>query len=240
LLGDFCQLPPVAATPLFSTAPHKFNNSDHINGQRLYKLFDKTITLNVVKRQGGEDQESKDFRTALGNLRMNRVTMNDWKLLSSRVRAKVALTAEDLSHFTNAIHIYQKREEVHGYNHARLQELNSPVLPLRASHRGHGAEKASTEEAGNLQRQVHVSIDSRVMLLENVWADHALFNGAVGTLRDIVWEAGADPSKDAPFALLIAFDGYDGPEFIRDPHTDQKLVRTPCSPSCSHTNNPRA
>jgi hypothetical protein len=91
---------------LFSTAPYKFNNSDHINGQRLYKLFDKTITLNVVKRQGGEDQESKDFRTALGNLRMNRVKMNDWKLLSSRVRAKVALTAEDLSHFTNVIYIY--------------------------------------------------------------------------------------------------------------------------------------
>jgi ATP-dependent DNA helicase PIF1 len=35
LLGDFCQLPPVAATPLFSTAPHRFNNSDHISSQRL-------------------------------------------------------------------------------------------------------------------------------------------------------------------------------------------------------------
>jgi ATP-dependent DNA helicase PIF1 len=84
-----------------------------------------------------------------------------------------------------------------------------------------------TEEIGNLQQQVHVSIDSRVMLLENVWADYALFNGAVGTLREIVWEAGADPSKDAPFALLIAFDSYDRPKFIRNPYTDQKLVRIP-------------
>jgi ATP-dependent DNA helicase PIF1 len=100
--------------------------------------------------------------------------MKDWQLLSTRVRAKVAMTNQDLSAFTNAIHIYQKREEVHEYNHARLRELNNPVLALRASHRGHGAEKASTEEAGNLHRRVHVSIDSRVMLLENVWADHAL------------------------------------------------------------------
>jgi hypothetical protein len=104
----------------------------------------------------------------------------------TRLNNSDCLTAKDLSHFTNAIYIYQKREEVHGYNHARLQELNNLVLPLRASHRGYRAEKASTEEAGNLQRQVHVSIDSRVMLLENVWADYALSNRAIGTLRDFV------------------------------------------------------
>jgi ATP-dependent exoDNAse (exonuclease V) alpha subunit len=62
------------------------------------------------------------------------------------------------------------------------------------------------------------------MLTENVWADHALFNGAVGTLRDIVWSSGSDPEKDAPFALLIAFDRYDGPELLFDPETSQKLV----------------
>jgi hypothetical protein len=163
---------------------------------------------------------------------MNRVKINDWRLLSSRVQAKVALTTKDMSQFTNTIHIYQKQEEVHGYSHARLRELNNPVLPMRASHRSHRAEKASTKEAGNLQRQVHVSINSRAMLLENVWADHALFKGAVGTLRDIIWEVGADPSKDAHFALLVAFDGFDGSEFIRDPHTNQKLVCLSLLTSC--------
>jgi hypothetical protein len=59
------------------------------------------------------------------------------------------------------------------------------VLALRASYRSYGAEKALTEEAGNLYRWVHVSIDSRVMLLENVWANYTLFNSAAGTLWDI-------------------------------------------------------
>jgi hypothetical protein len=62
------------------------------------------------------------------------------------------------------------------------------------------------------------------MLIENVWADHALFNGAVGVLRDVVWEAGHDPSVDPPLALLVAFDNYEGPELLLDPHTGQKLV----------------
>jgi hypothetical protein len=70
------------------------------------------------------------------------------------------------------------------------------------------------------------------MLLENVWADYALFKGAVSTLWDIIWEVGADPSKDAPFALLVAFDGFNRSEFIRDPHTNQKLVYLSLLTSC--------
>jgi ATP-dependent DNA helicase PIF1 len=223
LIGDFCQLPPVAAAPLYSTKKSKSNNTDYILGQRLYRLFNQTVTLNVIKRQQGNEREATEFRTALSNLRMNRTTVKDWTLLASRVRAKVVLI-EDVSVFENAVHIYQRREEVHAYNHQRLRDLNNPVLLVRASHRGPGAENASTEEAGNLHRHVHVSINSRVMLTENVWADHALFNGAVGTLRDIVWLSGSDPEKDAPFALLIAFDRYDGPELLFDPETSQKLV----------------
>lgn len=95
---------------------------------------------------------------------------------------------------------------------------------MRASYRGHNADKGSTEDAGNLYKQLHVSINSRFMLGENVWADHALFNSAVGSLRDIVWEARSDLDKDALFALLIAFDGHDGPELILDPETSDKLV----------------
>jgi hypothetical protein len=243
LIGDFCQLPPVAAQPLFWREKKKKNpeamterekerekarknkavNADIISGQRLYRLFDRTITLNVVKRQQGTNAEAVAFRNALANLRMNKSTVMDWQLLSSRVRAKVALK-EDLSRFDDAVHIYQHREDVHAYNHQRLRDLNNPVLPLRASHRGHGAEGGSTEEAGNLAKHLHVSINSRIMLGENIWADHALFNGAVGIIRDIVWDVGADSEKDPPLALLVAFDGYDGPELLRDPETNAKLV----------------
>ena len=47
---------------------------------------------------------------------MNKSTVMDWQLLSSRVRPKVALK-EDLSRFDGAVHIYQHREDVHAYNH---------------------------------------------------------------------------------------------------------------------------
>ena len=45
------------------------------------------------------------------------------------------------------------------------------------------------------------------MLTENVWVEWELVNGAMGTLKDIVWEPSANPlDMGPPFALLIEFD----------------------------------
>jgi ATP-dependent DNA helicase PIF1 len=132
------------------------------------------------------------------------------------------LTDEDLTRFKTDLRIYPKREEVKSYNHLQLKELNDPVLTLRAAHHGHGASSGTNDDAGNLAATIPVSINSRVMLLENIWAECALFNGAMGFVREFVWVDGADPTKDALFAVLAAFDGYDGPKLLLNP--GQKLV----------------
>jgi hypothetical protein len=89
LLGDLCQLPPVGAAPSFSTAPHKNNSSDYITGQRLYKLLDVIITLDVIKRQGGDDDKIKAFRLALSNLRMNKVSRSFLLVTATRLTLSV-------------------------------------------------------------------------------------------------------------------------------------------------------
>lgn len=111
IIGDFCHLPPVGDRALFNTDTTNANN-DTLNAQRLYRRFNQIITLTQVMRQQGMDTESVAFRQALTNLRMNRVTVKDWQLLTSRVQAKVMTSGEDLSAWTDAPHINQKREEV--------------------------------------------------------------------------------------------------------------------------------
>jgi ATP-dependent exoDNAse (exonuclease V) alpha subunit len=51
------------------------------------------------------------------------------------------------------------------------------------------------------------------MLTANLWTENGLVNGSLGTIRDIVWEEGKDPSKDLPLAIMVDFDGYKGPFF---------------------------
>ena len=49
------------------------------------------------------------------------------------------------------------------------------------------------------------------MLIENIWVERGLVNGAIGTLEDIVWPPDTvDPRSQQPMALLIHFPGYNG------------------------------
>jgi hypothetical protein len=223
IAGDYYQLPPVGESGLYSTG--KTSNPDTLVGQQLYRLFDRTITLDVIKRQQGDDAESRGFRQALDNLRVNKVTMGNWQLLSTRVQAK--LTYEEIRSFDDAIRIYAHKQAGKGFNAFRLRQLQRPVLLILATHTGGSlAEKASTEESGNLHIEMPVSINARIMLRENLWVDRRLFNGSMGTIRDIVWEEGANYETDPPLALLTDFDDYkqDGPYLVKDPKSGRSLV----------------
>src|ERR1700684_3711894 len=54
-------------------------------------------------------------------------------------------------------------------------------------------------------------IGGRVILSHNLWVEKGLVNGSMGTVRDISWSAGDDPLKDLPLAVIVQFDGYNGP-----------------------------
>jgi hypothetical protein len=123
-------------------------------GQQLYRLFDRTIALSVVKRQQGD-------------LHVNKVTMRDWELISTCVQAK--LSPDEVQSFEDAIQIYAKKDDVKAFNHYRLCQLKRPVLLVLASHTGgSAAEKADTDEGGNLHKEIPISINARVMLCKNL------------------------------------------------------------------------
>ncbi|OXV07665.1 hypothetical protein Egran_04570 [Elaphomyces granulatus] len=121
----------------------------------------------------------------------------------------------DVPRFKDALRIYGTRDKVQEYNFAKLRDLNRPVLKINALHHGPRAQYASTDDAGNLEATLHLSIGSRVMLSENVWTEHGLVNGAFGTVHEIVWQEGDGEARHrAPFALLVKFDNYTGPGFV--------------------------
>jgi hypothetical protein len=107
-----------------------------------------------------------------------------------------------------------------------LRELDRLVVVIDADHvGGKPAEKADSEEAGNLSAILPSSINARVMLTENVWTENVMVNSAFGVVQDIIWSPHTtDCRQQPPHAILVAFDKYDGPEFILDPKTGQKLV----------------
>lgn len=145
----------------------KTGHPDQLLGQQLYRRYNRTITLDVVNRQQGDDAKSQSFRRALDNLRVNKVTTRDWALLVTRVQAK--LTAEEVSSFDDAIRTYALKNDVKAFNHYRLRQLKRPVLLVVATYTdGTAAEGTNTDEAGNLHKEIPISINARIMLRENL------------------------------------------------------------------------
>jgi ATP-dependent DNA helicase PIF1 len=113
--------------------------------------------------------------------------------------------------FKDVIRIYAKKEQVHQFNHERLRDLKRPVLAIHAIHEGRDTKDTKTEEACNLHAVLPISIGCRIMLVENIWVEQGLVNGAFGTVCDIIWSPHVDnPRLQAPLALLIHFDNFTG------------------------------
>jgi hypothetical protein len=84
LFGDFCQLPPVCELALYDTRPK--HSLEITAGQSLYQLFDRTVILDQIMRQQGQDDESVQFRAVLEDLRQGIITDNNCEFLQQRVR----------------------------------------------------------------------------------------------------------------------------------------------------------
>lgn len=207
LSGDFCQLPPVFGKPLFHNGD--LSQPDDASGRELYQAFNRTVEFDIVRRQDGSDENARAFRQALDDLRDQTLTFNDWRTLSSRVQA---VCPEEIPRFADALRVYFTKADVRQFNHDRLRDLGRPVLAIAANHEGREAKKAPSDVAGNLDAVLALSIGTRVMLTENIWVEHGLVNGSMGTLYDFVWPESTDPlHMGVPSALLVHFDNYDSP-----------------------------
>jgi ATP-dependent DNA helicase PIF1 len=82
--GDFFQLPAVAQKPLFWDGVPR--NDLDMQGQLRYRGFDMTTELDVVRRQEGTDPAALRFMEVLDHLHDDAVTIEDWKVLASRVQ----------------------------------------------------------------------------------------------------------------------------------------------------------
>ncbi|XP_077976185.1 uncharacterized protein LOC120334975 [Styela clava] len=170
-VGDFYQLPPVKASPLFKPNPL----GDLWNG------YFKLVELNKIMGQKGD----KKFAEMLNRIRTKKKgeIMNacDISMLSQRETGE---TKSDI------IHIYPTNAQVNEFNLKRLLSLDKEIVEIAADVLTPTSENRSSScrthiPMVQLQKTLKFSVEARVMLLRNIDATDGLVNGVIGTIVSI-------------------------------------------------------
>ncbi|EED21322.1 hypothetical protein TSTA_085530 [Talaromyces stipitatus ATCC 10500] len=109
---------------------------EEIYGHSLYRKFDITVKLDIIRRQNNTDPDSARFKETLEHLREDKLQLADWELLCTRVKAVIPHEAKS---FKDALQIYNKKSQVYKFNHNRL-----------STHQSLNTKKTSSDEASNL------------------------------------------------------------------------------------------
>ena len=175
-----------------------------------FQNFKTVVVLTQIVRQEGADQAA--FRECLQHFRDGSLTQADYDFLYPRTTGNV--TADDVKRFENSLYLMYTREEVREYNMQQLERLNHQghrTARIDAIHSNKTAAAMTADTMQGLQPFIMLAVGARVMITSNIWTEVGLTNGAMGTVRNIIYKEGVLPPS-LPRAVIVEMDeGYKGP-----------------------------
>ena len=236
-MGDDVQLPPVCDTPVYipdcRSAP-----SNH--GRLVWTSLDSAVELTQIVRQNESEQQLRDV---LMSLRTYSTTAQQirWLQQFQWHNLRMSRGPELLGRMDEqGLYVFPTHHLEWERNKTKLLECNRlpnhPVAKIKAVDNGRHAQKADSNKAGGLLPLLYLCRDSKVVLVVNLMADWGLYNGAVGTVVDVVYKDGCRPSDDPaplPDVVFVRFPGYKGPPYINEDPTLVPVVPVSRSTECT-------
>ena len=181
--GDIMQIKPVQGTPVFEEIHKNPQLSLHQSIDNLWRNF-SVIMLKTNHRQG----KDRDYANILNRVRVGQWTDDDEKVLKQRVRAF------DDSIPADALIVAGSNADVNKYNTDRLNKLEGDLVSLKAKvfSDAQGIFKPKLNNDGSitgcqLQYNIDLKKQCRVMLTVNLDVCDGLVNGSLGTVIDFVY-----------------------------------------------------
>jgi ATP-dependent exoDNAse (exonuclease V) alpha subunit len=88
------------------------------------------------------------------------------------------------------------------------------IAKLSAISKGIHANSMESDRADGLQQILFLCKNAKVMLTTNLCFPFGWFNGAIGTIIDLIYRNENRPEKSLPDVVMVQFDNYSGPPFI--------------------------
>ena len=236
-MGDDVQLPPVCDTPVYiqdcRSAP-----SNH--GRLVWTTFDSAVELTEIVRQSASEQQLRDVLMSSRTYNTTRQQIH-WLQQFQWHSLRLTHGAELLGRMDEqGLYVFPTHRLEWERNKTKLLECNRkpnhPVAKIKAVDNGRHAQKADSSKARGLLPLLYLCRDSKVMLVANLKAAWGLYNGAVGTVVDILYKDGCRPRDDPaplPNVVFVRFPGYKGPPYINEDPTVVPIVPVSRSTDCT-------
>ena len=256
LVGDDYQLPPIFKGAFESLAPMQ---------DRVRQLKSKAAIATQIRIARGHHQFREIGSTVMYLKASRRVLSGQNRLarILAGLRGENgdSLSEEDIEflatnfhlmspHFTDedrkrlckdALFLFALKKPKNILNEQRLHETHfqrHPVARIKARTMSHGKRVSNNShyDSDAAPPLVFLCIDAQVCLTgHNVCPEWGLFNGSVGTVKDVVFHKDETPNRgDLPAYVLVEFSVYKGPVF--DPKNPKLVPIVPITRPCKNHN----
>jgi hypothetical protein len=246
LFGDDYQLPAISADGA-TKIPQIYRNSartkdDPIEDQgalQFMNLSENVLELDKVVRQ---QDNQVFFKELLGRLRVGWVTKEDEERLRALTLDDDNYSQKQIKELSDgALHVFSRHVDKDAFNEQKLRATVTADNPLAII-------KCLDETAGDnkkMRGHLNKTFDMRKTMLcrdamveitkANIEPKWGLYNGALGTVIDIIYKKGENPNNgDLPHVVVVDFKHYRGPIWDEDNPTHVPIVpvKRRCDPMC--------
>ena len=246
IFGDDYQLPSIepGAIDCFTSSKNEVIGKK-TNGKRHFLILAKTaMELKQVMRT---QEKEVLFLKILYNIRLGEATNQDIATLMSLHLSDHQFTEEDLKKIReNAMYIFANKAPMQEHNRKKLQEQNSEDNPVARIHtttttqnkKYRGVTKHFARQQGQtaIPSVVNICRGAKVQLTgKNFEPDWGLYNGSIGTVKEIVFKEHENPLDGfQPEYVIVDFPQYCGPHWMASEKTwvPVPVVEMNCSKWC--------
>ena len=247
IFGDDYQLPSIepGAIDCFSTSKNE-TIGKKTNGKRHFLILAKTVMeLKEIMRQ---QQQEVLFIRILKNIRIGNASNEEIAILMSLHLSDHRFSEEDRKKIReNAMYIFANKAPMQEHNRQKLKEQNSEDNPVARIHTTTTTQnkkyRGITKHFARQQMQttaipavVNICRGARVQLTgKNFEPDWGLYNGSIGTVKEIVFNKNSNPLDGTqPEYVIVDFPQYCGPQWMESEKTwvPIPVVEMSCSKRC--------
>ena len=207
-----------------TTRARQTNSTREIGAKAFLDLGKNVIELKKSHRIGDNETILRDICTAMrekGGVDYPQVS----RLLERHIENSSFSEADRKKIAEEAIWIFHSNSAVDQHNHNRMVRLiddNNPVITVPGRYLPGYGNSTGNPKKRHFQRtaQRHATCtfarNCRVALTMNIWPERGLYNGSMGTVKDVRFKPGETPlTGNHPMYVIVDFDDYSGPEWCK-------------------------